>query len=279
MARIIDTTPAFENFAREAFLDPPLIRGDKWRTLYEGAHPEVFEAFAAAASPPEGTNPLVRELSRIREQASKGAPVMRQVIDEVEPQLAKALGVGTGKSPVHVLMVGRFSTNAAVGRIDGDVALFHCLEWYRSPESSKVMVAHEGTHAWHQVALGLQPPHDDAAWMAFSEGLAVRVSRAIVPGRPEDEYFWYGHSGFEDWLPWCQAHRDELLERFARSLDDPGTSEAFFGGGLVEGKWRVGYFVADQLVASLGLGFSKMARMSVDEAGSAIRQALASTPS
>jgi hypothetical protein len=274
VARIIDTTPAFEDFAKKAFLDPPLIRDGKWRSLYEGSHPEVFEAFAAAAGPPQGTNPLVRELSRVREQAANGARAMKQIIEEVDPSLAKALGVARGRSPVHVLLVGRFSTNAAVGRLDGDVALFHCLEWYQSPESSKVMVAHEGTHAWHELLLEAPPPEDDAAWMAFSEGLAVRVSRSVVPDRPEEDYFWYGHPGFEDWLPWCQEHRDQLMERFAASLDEPRAVEAFFGGGLVDGKWRVGYFVADQLVAGLGLGFAEMAGMSPDEGSAVIRDAL-----
>jgi hypothetical protein len=110
--------------------------------------------------------------------------------------------------------------------------------------------------------------------MAFSEGLATRVSRVVVPGRAEGDYFWFGHEGFEDWLPWCQEHRGELLARLRDELDEPGTAEAFFGSGLVEKHWRVGYFLADELMAGLGRPLPELVAMSVDEARATLREAL-----
>ena len=274
MARIVDTTPAFEEFASQAFLESPVIREQQWVESYEGAHPDVFEAFYAQQGPPERGNPLVRELTRVRRQAEEGGAATRSVIEEVEPAVADVLGLPGEPSPLHVLIVGRFSTNAVVGRLDGEVALFHCLEWFGSREGTQVLVAHEDTHAWHELALGQEGP-DDPAWTAFSEGLAIQVSRAVVPDRSEDDYFWYGHAGFEDWLPWCREHRDNLVRLFAASLDDPEATERFFGGGLVEGRWRVGYFVADELVGAMGRAPADLARLSVDEGRDAIRQALA----
>ncbi len=274
MARIVDTTPAFLDFAGSAFLESPVIREQQWVERYEGSHADVFQAFYEQAGHPEPGNPLVRELSRVRKQAEEGGAATRAVIEELEPAVAEALGLPPEPSPLHVLIVGRFTTNALVGRLDDEVALFHCLEWFQSPESTQVVVAHEDAHAWHQMSLRRTTP-DDPAWTAFSEGLAIQVSRSVVPGRAQEDYFWYGHTGFEDWLPWCREHRDELVELFAASLDEPDATERFFGGGLVENRWRVGYFVADELVGALGRPLPELARMSVDEGRDAIRLLLA----
>ena len=274
MARILDTTPAFDAFARKAYLESPATREQLWVDGYEAAHPEVFVAFAAANQGQELSNPLVRELSRVRGQAAEGGPVTRELIEELEPAVAGVLGLAADPSPLHVLMVDRFSTNAVVGRLHGEVALFHCLEWFQSVDAARVVVAHEDVHAWHELVLGIDPPTHDAAWTAFSEGLAIQVSKVVVPGRAEDDYFWYGHEGFEEWLPWCRGNRDDLFERFRSSLDDPETTEAFFGGGLVEGRWRVGYFVADGLVEIMDRPPAELVAMSVPDAQAAVRAAL-----
>lgn len=275
MARLIDTTPAFEDFARIAFLDPPAVREQQWRSRYEAAHPEVFKAFYAQVPDTSGRHALVRELSRVRQQARDAGPTTAAIIEEVEPAVAKVLGVDRPTSPVHVLMIGSHATNALVGRMDGEVTLFHCLEWFYSEEGARVLVAHEDTHAWHELVLGAEPPREDPAWLTFSEGLAIAASRAVVPDHPEDDYFWYGYGGFEDWLPWCRENRDQLLERFAGALDDEGAAEVFFGGGLVDGRWRVGYFVADEVVGLLGRPLPELAAMTVAEAQAAVRATLA----
>ena len=278
MTRIVDTLPSFADYAKRAFLETPVMREQKLKEAYEHAHPEIFEAFYAVQGEQEGRSAVVRELSLIRQRVEEGGPVLRRVIEDVEPAVREAMGVQSGSEPVHVLMVGPYSINVLVGRLGDDVALFHCLEWFQSEEGSRVLVAHEDAHAWHEIALGQRPPGEDAAWMAFSEGLATRVSRAVVPGRPEAEYFWYGHEGFEDWLPWCQQRRKELLGQFRDELDDEGTTETFFGSGLVDGKWRVGYYVADELVAALGRPLPELVKLGVEEARTAIREVLAAGP-
>lgn len=275
MARILDTSPAFENYARTAFLDPPALRESLWRERYEGAHPEVFEAFYADHADQSGRAALVRELSRVRQQARAAAPVVAGIIEEVEPRVAEILGLDAAAAPQHVLIVGPHTTNAVVGRLGDEVALFHCLEWFYTEEGARVLVAHEDTHALHEVSLGTRPPGDDAAWVAFAEGLALAASRQVVPDRPEEDYFWYGYGGFEDWLPWCQEQRSTLLHRFASELDAPATAETWFGGGMVEGHWRVGYFVADILVGALGRPLPELAALTVPQAQEAIRNVAA----
>lgn len=274
MARIIDTSPAFEAYARTAFLESAAQREQQWKDRYEATHGEVFEAFYAKEPATDGRKALVRELSSLRQRVAEAAPAMATIIEEVDPQVQKALGVEAKSSPVHALIVGPSSTNAVVGRLGDDVALFHCLEWFRSADGARILAAHEDAHAWHEIALGEQPPDEDVTWMAFSEGMAIAASREVVPGRPDDDYFWFGYDGFEDWLGWCQERRDELVQRFTEALDDPGAFDTFFGAGLLDGRWRVGYFVADEVVKALGRSLPELAAMSVAEAQEAVRGVL-----
>jgi len=274
MARLLDTIPAFDTFARKVALQTPLQREAKWRELYESQFPEVFEVFDAAYGSPEGRTALARELSSVRERVVEAAPVVRTHIEQIDPSLAAALEIPLEPSPLHVLLVGSFMTNAAVARVGDDVAVFHCLEWFQSAEGSRVLAAHESTHAWCELGTGEVFPEDDAAALAFAEGVAIEASRQVVPGLADQEYFWYGHPDVDDWLPWCQEHRDQLVDAFASGLDAPETVEAFFGGGFVETKWRVGYFVADEVVRHLGMPLPELAHMTVAEGQAAVRAAL-----
>ena len=280
MARILDTLGEFETFARKAALETPYQRETLWRDVYEAAHPHVFEGFYSSDGSASGRAAVVRELSRIRTRVEEAAPVVRQAIEDVEGRLPGVLGVdATGRAtPLHVLMVGTFTTNATVGCVNDDVAVFHCLEWFQTAEGERILVAHETTHAWHELMLGVRPPEDDAAWMAFSEGLALATSRILIPDQPELDYFWYGHGEVEHWLEWCQEHREELLDHFRASIEATDTVETYFGGGMIQGQWRVGYYVADELVKGLGMPPNELAALTVDEGRSAIRQELGLDP-
>lgn len=274
MARIIDILASFEDFAKKTFVDSPIIREARWKEVYEDAYPDVFAAFYADQGDKVGRSAVVREMTIVRDRVSEGGPVLHRIIEEIEPAVREAMGVAPTPDPLHVLMVGPYSINVLVSTLGDDVAVFHCLEWYQSEEGSRVLVAHEDAHAWHHIVLGLKPPDGDAAWTAFSEGLAALVSRRVVPDRAEEDYFWFGHEGFEDWLPWCVEHREELLASFRDELDKEGTADTFFGSGLVEKRWRVGYYLADLLVASLDRPLPELVALSVDEGRAAIRQAL-----
>ena len=238
----------------------------------------MFKAFdEATGGPGGGMAAMVRDLSEVRKRVRDAAPVMTEMISDIDPKLADLLGMPPSPSPLQVLMVGTFTTNSVVGRLGEDIAVFHCLEWFQSPEGTRVLVAHEGSHGWHEIAMegaGQAPPDDDMAWMIFSEGLATQVSRAAIPDAPEIDYFWYGHPEAQDWLPWCESHSDELRKHMRAALDIPEALETFFGGGLVDGKWRVGYYLADQIVGSLGKTLPELVTMKVDDARAAVREAL-----
>lgn len=275
MPRIRDTSPEFERFAKKAFLESPVVRQRLWQEEYRAAHPDVFEAFFASHGSERGISAVTRELSHVRKIASEAASALPELIENVEPAVRDQLGMAEGQPPLHVLMVGTFSANAFVVRLDSDVAVLHCLEWFSGPDVGQVLIAHEDTHAWHETALGDPPPADDLAWLALYEGLAVQTSKVVVPDRPEDDYFWYGVAGFEDWLPWCRENRDALRERFQEALDwedQPQAVEAFFGSGFVEDHWRTGFFLADELVANAGHSLADLAKLSVDEGRALVRE-------
>jgi hypothetical protein len=274
MARVVDTIPTFVAFARKANIETPIRRELLWKDRYESEHPDVFAAFNPEHGSTEGRMALAKELSTVRARVEAAEPVVRAAIEEIDPLLAQALDLPPEPSPLHVLLVGSFTTNAAVGQVGDNVAVFHCLEWFQSPEGARVLVAHESAHAWARLATGEAFPDDDAAALAFAEGVAIVASREVVPDRPPEEYFWYGHGEVEHWLPWCEEHRDQLLVTFAEGLGAPETVDAFFGGGFVETQWRVGYYLADQLVQALGKPLPELARMTVAEGRAAILDVL-----
>lgn len=276
MTRILDTTPDFLALVRAAFLEDRVTRRDLWDRQYRSLHPEVFEAFFAGHGDEEQIPAVVHRMSDVRKVVEEAAPVMAELVEDVEPGVRDTLELADLPEPLHVLMVGTFSTNAFVARMGDDVAVLHCLEWFSDPDTARVLVAHEDTHAWHETLLGHRSP-TDLAWTAFAEGLAVQVSRTAVPDRPEEDYFWYGVGGFEDWLPWCREHRGLLLERFREGLEEPDSadpSETFFGSGFVEQHWRTGFFLADELVGQLDASLPELVRMGVDEGRDAIRAAV-----
>jgi hypothetical protein len=250
-----------------------------WKRVYQAANADVFSGFTAASGGEEGgVAAMVRDLSDVKKRVREAAPIITELIEEVDPAVAAAMGVGTEPSPLHVLMVGTFATPSTVGMVGDEVAVFHCLEWFQTTEGTRVLIAHEDTHAWHQLALGRRdetPPDNDLAWMVFSEGYATQVSRAAAPGAEEIDYFWYGHHQSDDWLPWCAEHLDELRKHVRASLDIPEAIETFFGAGLVDGKWRVGHYLADQVVAGLDRSLPELVALSPDEARAAVRDALA----
>lgn len=274
MGRILDTTPAFQRFAGMA-LDVQDVEGrqEQWWQHYHAAHPDVFGAFFATHGDVSGLPTVLRNLRAVRQRAQAAAVHMPDLIEAIEPAVAQVLGAGAHPEPLHVLLVGTLSTNAFVAPLDGELAVFHCLEWFAAPGPAAVLVAHEDAHAWHRRRVD-PPAEPDLAWEALAEGLALQASRAAVPDHPEQDYFWYGMEGFEDWLPWCRDHRDLLLDEFRRSLDDPDAVEVFFGGGFLHDHWRTGFYVADVLVDELDLPLAELAGLDVTTGRRLVRQAL-----
>lgn len=297
MARIRNTLPDFQRYAGNALEGDARKRSELWEQEYLARHEDVLGPLLPQDGDTRtGISKLVRQLRGIRARAQEAAAIVPGLIEEVEPEVRSLLDAGDAEEPLHVLLVGTMGANALVTAVDGDLAVLHCVEWYAGEAPERVLIAHEDTHAWHRRRLGDGDPlpEDDLAWTAFYEGLAVRVSREVVPDRPEEEYFWYGIEGFEDWLEWCRDNQDLLWSRFRDALDaaeapndgdhgddgdvDDGDADdgvhRFFGAGLVEGRWRTGFFLADELVGGFEAEPAELCRMDVDEARELIRDAV-----
>jgi len=275
VTEIVDTIPAFEAFADRAALESPVFREKLWRDQYEAAHADAFEGYYATQDSRSRPTRMVRELSALRRRVAAAAGTRREVIEDVDPVVREALAAPSRSAPVHVLMVGNGATNAVVGRLHGRVAVFHCLEWEQPRAPAQVLTAHELTHAWQQILLGVAAPaDDDLAWLVFWEGLAIQTSRVVVPDRPEHEYFWYGVKGYESWPAWCRDRRQRLRQRLRAELDGSPEAAPMFTGQAVGEPPRAGYFVAGDLIAALGARLPELVRMPVDEARSTVRAAL-----
>ncbi|MGH7687282.1 MAG: hypothetical protein ACREN2_10760 [Candidatus Dormibacteria bacterium] len=274
MPRIIDTSQAFDAFAASVELETPLIREMRWREQYEDGYRAVFDAFYAAQGTSDRPAGMLHNLSRVRLHAQQAAAALPEIIKEVDAAVGAALGFDAGEGPVHVMLVGTAGANAVVGRLGDEMAVFHSLEWFQAPEPARVAAAHETAHGWHEMHLSGPAPVDDAGWPVFEEGLAVQTSRAVVPDRPDEEYFWYGLEGFDGWAAWCVENAGKLKHRLKHALEDPGKIGNMFGSGAVEGHHRTGYHVADSLVADMRKSLPDLARLEPTEAAAAIRAAV-----
>lgn len=280
MPRVIDTTQDFLSFAAEVQLESPLIREMRWREQYEAAHPDVFEAYYTAQGSRDRPATMIQNLARVRRHVDDTAQALPRIIEEVDPEVGRVMGYPEGEGPVHVLLVGTAGANAIVGRLGDETAVFHLLEWVQAPSAARIAVAHETAHGWHQIHLDETPPGDeDVAWMTFSEGLAIRVSRAVAPDQPEQDYFWYGIPGFEGWPEWCAEHSGALRRQLLRTLDDPSGAGDLFGAGSLDGHHRTGFHVADALLESMHRPLPELAQWGVGHARSAVRAALTHTHS
>ncbi len=280
--RIRATLPDFQAFAGRA-LDAEDVaeRVELWRHRYRSRHGRLLDLVGADGGGDESLRRLMRELRGIRARVQEAGAVVPGMIEELEPRVRDRLDAGGRPEPLHVLLVGTMGANALVAPVGDDLAVLHCLEWFADAEAHRALVAHEDTHAWHRRLLGAEPPDDDPAWRALSEGVAVRVSREVVPDLPDRDHFWYGIEGFEEWLPWCRDHRRLLLSRFREGLAaEPGSPAAaetvsrFFGGGFVEGRWRTGFFLADRLVAALEPDLPELCRLEPARARTLVRGAV-----
>ncbi|MEO6628184.1 MAG: hypothetical protein ABIP03_06390, partial [Aquihabitans sp.] len=84
IARIRDTIPAFEAFARKAGLESPLRRELLWKDHYQAANVDVFRAFEdATGGPGGGLAAMVRELTEVRKRVKEAAPLMTEMIEEI----------------------------------------------------------------------------------------------------------------------------------------------------------------------------------------------------
>ncbi|MEC1177509.1 DUF2268 domain-containing putative Zn-dependent protease [Metasolibacillus meyeri] len=180
------------------------------------------------------------------------AQQMPKWIAEIAQFYEKAYSVQFTQN-VH-LLVGIYGSNAYTYRQYNPEIAF-CLEKLSPQEAHlSVIIAHEFGHALHNL-LSMQ---ENIAWemvdwanpvtWLLQEGIATYFSMQA------DVYFAYDDD--PEWLVFCQAHEQQIVEKFRQDLQQCATQEMFkewfsINGGAQFGYTRLGYYIGYRCVQEL----------------------------
>ena len=245
---IKDLTPKFLTFYNEATKEKasPDKRWELWKKDYD---------FAAVPPTPEGeeiAKKLLNDawprypavLDRIREGAAGLTPdphaTIRSIAELLRPE-----------RPVNVTLlvyVGGFEENAFTAAQGGKIMTAIPIEG--DPNRRVILMTHELTHAVH-ISMG----SFSGGWIrtigttVLTEGLAMRVTQKLVPGRPEAGYVegqpgWFAKATkartaiLKDIVPVLASDKSEDVMRFTMGKGPSGLErEAYYVGWLVVGYW------------------------------------------
>ena len=202
---------------------------------------------------------------------------------------AAALGVAETLGH-HIVMVGRFSSNAWADLFGGVPTCFYALELISDLDTLALMAAHETAHTLHHSVSDVPYNGVTVAETSMLEGLATMTSEVVVPGLSGKAYLWPGYETttagqkVEAWLVDCAAQQLELNRQLLNDLDktDPATLGRYFGAGSTyrhaQTPVRAGYAVGYALVRRLCQRYklSDVARWNRERIGLEIAETLVS---
>ena len=214
-------------------------------------------------------------VSRIALGASGLHPSPQNALNNVSALLEASAPIG-GHSEEIVLVpfVGTFDHNASAAKSsDGKPMIAVPVE----VQGSEVTMTHEFTHVVNEKLGSLwSGGPQTVATLMFTEGLAMRASKRLVPGQPEFAYV----SFVPDWYTTCQATHPEVLKGLKPHLletDEPAITRFTYGNGA-SGETREaycgGWFVVGDLLAH-GWTFPALARISRAHINSLVEQTVA----
>ena len=181
-------------------------------------------------------------------------------IKEYLTKVKKLLGYDRPINLVVVYFVGGFENNPFVAPYDEN-RLVLCLPIENG--ESDILLSHELTHIVHSQTANLTADWERTIGSTIlQEGLAMQVSKFLVPGEPIELYI--EHS--EGWLTSCYEKKSDIITGILPYLED-SSSEAVtmftFGSGTTN-REREAYFVGWEIVQYLlteGVTFKEIARI------------------
>jgi hypothetical protein len=284
MSRIVleinDLTPRFLAFYERALAEDadPERRWELWRELYN---------VAAIPPTPEGQQ-LARRLlddawerypsvlERIRAGAAGLEPEPRAALDAV----AELLDCRAAATVRLTVFVGGLEDNAYAYRAGATPVVNIPVE--QEPGRRALVLPHEFTHAVHTLLADLSGAWErPIAQVVMEEGLATRVTAALVPGRPDAGYVAYlaDDNGTSDWFEQCVAREAALLAGLRPFLTDSRSETVArftFGGGttgLEREAYYAGWVLIGQLLAQ-GRTLAELAATPVDALAPLIERAI-----
>ena len=272
---ITDLSPrflAFYDSARAAPLDAS-SRWAMWKRLY---------GFAAVPPTPFGDSLARRLLDSAWLRYPDSLPRIRKGIASfgVNPDVALSrvvalLGCGQQTRVRLIAFVGGFEDNAFAFSTDGIPTIAIPIE---SGDAQQSML-HEFTHAVHRSSgcADFRSGYGQSLGeLVISEGLAMRVVEALLPGRPEYTYVAHRH----EWLDTARSRRNAILNGIKDHMSDSGAAvvQRFTFGAGTTGLSREAYYAGWEIVGELlrsGMSFHEIATTPPSRFPVLIQQAIA----
>ena len=210
-----------------------------WETHYAEPHRNVLdfyqEHYNDLAMPTEEVFSRYSDVISSIRTVSAGAEAV--IVGAVKRCVA-VLDV-TEPSGRHIVMVGRFSSNAWADVFEGVPTCFYALELIPDLDTLAIMAAHETAHTLHRSVSDAPLEGATVAEKLMLEGLATLTSEVVTPGLGDAVYLWPGYSTTTDgqevtaWLKRCVALKPELKNQLLRDLDkdDPAILGRYFNAG------------------------------------------------
>lgn len=206
-----DLAPRFLDFYRAAQGVDPERRFALWKALYD---------FAAVPPTPEGDKVARRLLDAAWPRYASALPVIETGAAGMRPRplavadrVADALSAPRPLKIGVVAYVGAFETNAFTnGTADGPVV---AVPIEMDVATRTLILPHEMTHAVHILTAGLSAGYTRTLGrVVFEEGLAMRTTQRLEPGRPD-----FAYVGEKAWFDRAMAERRRIFEAIVPNLD------------------------------------------------------------
>ena len=172
MTNLAETFLTFWELAKDKPLPGQILL---WETHYARIHPDVLNFYE------EHYKDLNTPWEEVCSRYPDSVAAMRTVSADAETAVAEAvkrcaavLGVA-GPSGHHIVMVGRFSSNAWADLFEGEPTCFYALELIPDENTLVIMAAHETTHVLHHGVSDVPFEGVTVAEKLMLEGLATLV--------------------------------------------------------------------------------------------------------
>jgi len=181
-------------------------------------------------------------------------------VENIFSEIKTLLGSDNEIPLVIVFFVSAFDNNAFVAPYDEYKSML-CLPI--ESHLSDIVIAHELTHVVHGEKASLEMSWErPIAEMILQEGLALQVSKYLIPVQKEESYFGMGQE--EGWLQLCHDNRTKILHGIIPYLSESNREavDKFTLGTGTSGHQREAYYVGWEFVATQlkkGISFSQLA--------------------